>query len=165
MDLSFLDEQFDGTVTPLLRTDVTDDAAWQRVVAAVTAETDFGDDLHEGDGGYVPNVEPVEAADLEGATAGSVAAAWDRHKHGYVLLADERSMREAAAGVDPTVVYVDLYATDEDEEEFGWVYGRSFRTLASVVASIEANLSEANMDFQEYADQADADGGVYRGFS
>ena len=167
MDLSFLDEHFESTITPLLRTDATDDAAWERVVAAVNAELDVGDEgleSEEGDAGYLPNIEPVEARDLEGATPESVAAAWHRRNHGYVLIADERTMREAAAGADPTVVYVDLASTDDDEVELGWVYGRSFRAPASEVAGIEANLSIANMDFEDFADQADLDDGVFRGF-
>jgi len=44
------------------------------------------------------------------------------------------------------------------------VYGRELRCEVGEVASIEVNLSIANMDFDEFADSADADG-VFRGFS
>jgi hypothetical protein len=82
---------------------------------------------------------------------------------GYVLLADHRTMREAAAGGEVTVVYMDLSVAPEDAEEFGWVYGREIRCVVGEVASIESNLSIDNMDFAEFADSADADG-VFRGF-
>jgi hypothetical protein len=43
-------------------------------------------------------------------------------------------------------------------------YGRTFRAVASETPTIEANLSEANMDFHEFADNVDRDG-VFRGFA
>jgi hypothetical protein len=42
-------------------------------------------------------------------------------------------------------------------------YGRSFRTIPTQISGIEANLSIANMDFQDFADSVDRDG-VFRGF-
>jgi hypothetical protein len=65
---------------------------------------------------------------------------------------------------DPSVVYVDLSVTEEDEAEFGDEYGRSFRCVVGEIAAIESNLSIANMDFTEFADYADSHGGVFRGF-
>jgi hypothetical protein len=41
--------------------------------------------------------------------------------------------------------------------------GRSFRVIPTEVWSVENNLSIANMDFDEFADQVDQDG-VFRGF-
>jgi hypothetical protein len=55
-----------------------------------------------------------------------------------------------------------LYAEEEDEE-LGELYGSSFRCTAGEVASIDANLSIANMDFSEFASSVDHDG-VFRGF-
>lgn len=46
-------------------------------------------------------------------------------------------------------------------EDFGSFLGRSFRCAVPEIASIEANLSIANMDFADYADER---GGVFRGF-
>jgi hypothetical protein len=51
----------------------------------------------------------------------------------------------------------------EDADEFGWLYGREFRCEVGEVASIEANLSIANIDFEEFADGVEDDG-VFRGF-
>jgi hypothetical protein len=41
--------------------------------------------------------------------------------------------------------------------------GRTFRAVPSAIQSIENNLSIANMDFWEFADNVDA-AGVFRGF-
>ena len=146
----------DGAM-PLIRTDFTSDEAWQRVVDEVTKETDFGDGAW-----YTPHLQPVSDRGLEGATPETLATAWLRDNHGYVMLADNRSIREGIAGGELTVVFVDLYAEEEDEE-LGELYGSSFRCAVGEVASIEANLSIANMDFSTFADSIDHDG-VFRGF-
>jgi len=54
-----------------------------------------------------------------------------------------------------------LLAVDLDDAP-----GRSFRTIPSEVAAIEANLSLANMDFADFADFAAATwpDGIHRGF-
>lgn len=160
---------FRGDATPLVRTDFQDDAAWQRVVSEVTKEVDFGDEgVDEDEGGpYAPSVEVLEDGAFDGMEPSGIAAAWDRSQEvaGYVLVADEQSMHEAATGDEITVVYLDLTPTDEDAEEFGWIYGRTFRVVTGEVASIEANLSISNMDFAEFADYADERGGVFRGFA
>jgi hypothetical protein len=156
-----LEEHFATSAIPLLRTHFTDDAAWQRVVDQVTAAAFFDDDST----GYLPNIPPVEDLGLDGADSATVAASWDRGRGalGYVLLADEQSMREAAGDDDITVVFVDLSVTDEDEDEFGDVYGRAFRCVVAEVASIEVNLALANVDFSEFAEVADEGDGVFRG--
>lgn len=144
---------------PLIRTDFSADDAWERVVADVSRESDL-----VGDGStYTPNLEAISDIGFDSLTPDALARAWPRDHHGYVVLADRRSMREAAAGDDLTVVLVDLSADDEDEEEFGWVFGQTFRCAAGEVAGIEANLSIANMDFPDFAD-AVGDDGVFRGF-
>lgn len=69
---------------------------------------------------------------------------------GYVLLADQISMADLD---DLSVLYVSIVGHRH----------RSFRCSAKEVASIEANLSLANMDFEDFADNVDSDG-VFRGF-
>ncbi len=51
----------------------------------------------------------------------------------------------------------------EVPEEFNTFPGRTFRTTIPEIASIEANLAIANMDFFEFADNVQPDG-VFRGF-
>jgi len=114
---------------------------------------------------YEPNLAPVEDRAFTSTTGEALAeAAASVGPIGYVLLADGRSMTEAAAGTEITVAYVDLspYAF-EDAEDFNTFPGRTFRCVVDEVASIEANLSIANMDFHEFADSVEADG-VFRGF-
>jgi hypothetical protein len=152
VDLTLLRAHVSDELTPLVRTDFTDDAAWERVVAAVLAPSDL--DGAEPDGDWVMPVVPVDDPAFAGATGATIGAAWSELAGedvvGFALLADSRSMTDAA---DPTVVYVDLY----DE------VGREFRCVVPELASIEVNLSIANMDFHEFADSVAADG-VFRGF-
>jgi hypothetical protein len=170
VNIDLLARHFKSETTPLLRTDFSDDAAWERVAAEVTKAGNFGDEDPDtdpdGGDGYIPNVEPVADPNFDGAPAETIAAQWDRDREpaGYVLLADAQSIREVASGADPTVVYLDLSVTEEDEAEFGDEYGRSFRCVVGEISSIESNLSIANMDFTEFADYADSHGGVFRGF-
>ncbi len=147
----------DGPI-PLIRTDFSADAAWHRVVEEVSREVDFAGD---GDS-YTPSLEAISDAGFDSIAAEILASAWPREHHGYVILADHRSMREATSGGELTVVFVDLSADEEDEEEFGWAVDQAFRCMASEVASIEANLSIANMDFPDFADAVEDDG-VFRG--
>ncbi|WP_436700341.1 DUF6924 domain-containing protein [Nocardioides sp. BYT-33-1] len=144
---------------PLIRTDFSADDAWHRVVEAVSQESDGVADGDE----YAAQQAAISDLSFDSVTPETLASAWPREHPGYVILADHRSMREATSGEDPTVVFVDLSADDEDEEEFGWVFGQAFRCVATAAASIDDNLSIANMDFAEFADAVDDDG-VFRGF-
>jgi hypothetical protein len=144
-----LTSMFQDGVTPLVRADFSDDAAWNRVVSAVTRPTEFGATEDE-PGNYTPNIKPVDSRTFEGLDPQALAAAYDDDSLGFVLLADAESMQDSH---DPTVIYVDL--SDDP--------GRTFRCVASEVAPIEVNLDIANMDFEEFADSVGPDG-VFRGF-
>jgi len=147
----------DEHATPLLRSDFSDDAAWARVVAEVTKGADFG----PGES-YTPIIQPIEDGAFQGATSESLTEQHDGQAFGYVLLADSRTMREAATSGELTVVYVDLSVEPEDAAEFGYELGRAFRCAVGEVATVEANLSISNLDFEDFADYVDQDG-VYRG--
>ena len=69
---------------------------------------------------------------------------------GQIAVADAQTMR------DQTVLLVDF-------NELGEQVGRTFRSIPSEVEPIVANLSLANMDFAEFADNTDPDG-IFRGF-
>lgn len=131
--------------TLLLRTDYSDDAAWQTAVAAATAVyenlgyTGFGAALH-----------PVESPELDGLTpADLVQLPRDRYVT-LLAVADAQTMR------DHTVVLIDLNKYNEQ-------VGRTFRVVPVQLESILVNLDLANMDFFTFADSADPDG-VFRGF-
>jgi len=162
-----LSEAFESEATPLIRTDFSDDAAWQSIVEEVSKPVDFDhpDNPDPGEDAYVPYIVPIDNAKYEGVSGAALAdqAMAADLMQGYVLLADARSMAEAGSG-ELTVDYVDLspYAA-EDAEDFSTFPGRTFRCAVPEVASIEANLSIANMDFHEFADSVAPDG-VFRGF-
>ena len=65
---------------------------------------------------------------------------------GYALLADARSMAEAAGGGEVTVAYVDLSVEDEEDAELLDSFpGNTFRCVTGEIASIEVNLNLANL--------------------
>lgn len=151
------DESTEATV--VVRTDFSDDAAWSAVIEAVSQPIpDLDDDFG---GNFVPIDEPT----LDGLTVETLTA--DLEPLGvtaYVILADARSMSEARSGQVITVDYIDYspYAR-EDAEDFDTFFGRTFRCEAKEVGSIEVNLSLANMDFSDFADEVGPDD-VFRGF-
>lgn len=163
VDVSRLAETFEGSGTPLLRADFSDDEAWNRVIAQVTKPTEFDGSPY---GPYEPSVTAFDDREFEGATGEMLAVACASHAglHGYVIVADARSMHEAASGAELTVDYVDLSVEDdEDADLFQSFLGRTFRCAVREFASVEANLAIANMDFHEFADNVQPDG-VFRGF-
>lgn len=170
MDLNRLAETFGSERTPLIRTDFSDDTAWNLVMAEVTKLVDFGSEDPDADpdyDGYTPNVTPIDDRAFAGVTGETLARAFiaTDETYGYAILVDARSMAEARAGGELTVVYVDLSVADPaDAELFPTFRGRNFRCAVSEFASNGGNLSIANMDFHEFADNTNADG-VFRGFN
>ncbi len=155
MDLGRIIQAFEQGGTPVVRTDFTDDEAWELVVYELTKPDDDGAEAH---------VTPVEDRSLSGVTGDVLGSAFDGQgmSYGYVALADARSMAEAVAGGELTVDYVDLSVADEDTELVDSFPGRSFRCAALQFAAVEVNLSLGNTDFAAFADHVDTDG-VYRG--
>jgi len=121
----------------VLRTDFSDDAAWERLCAAV----------REPRGEFQAYVEFVSDRQYEGLTPEHVLSQ-DSHPT-FIFLAD----RVALSHPDQPILVVDL--CDEP--------GRTFRVIPSAMWSVENNLSLANMDFAEFADSVDPDG-VFREF-
>jgi hypothetical protein len=125
----------------VLRTDFSDDAAWDAVHDAVDAAAEF------------PNATYVSDPRFDGVSIQALvdeeAAAEGDDKAIQVFLADKTTM------TDPShpLLAVDLY----DEP------GRTLRVPVQWYAEISANLCIANMDFAEYADVADGSG-TFRGF-
>ena len=162
VDLDLLRLSFASDATPLIRVDFTDDAAWHRIITRVTETADFaapGEEPQE----YDPNIDPIDHRSFDGISPMELGAAFQvaGEAPGYALIADARSMSEAAAD-ELTLIYVDLSIDDEEAADlFDSHMGNAFRVAAAEIASIEANLSIANMDFSEFANVADPDG-VYR---
>lgn len=134
-----------GMSTLFVRTDYSDDSAWQAVVEAATAVYDSGEDWSVG-----AAMQVVEAPELDGLSPADLVLLPRAGYLSVLAVADTRTMR------DQTVVFVDL-------NEYNEQVGRTFRALPREVEAITANLALANMDFFEFADAADPDG-VFRGF-
>jgi hypothetical protein len=168
VDLARIMEVLESDSTPLIRTDFTDAGAWRTVVTEVSRPVDFDhpDNPDPGDDGFAPEITPLDDRTFDGLTAAALGEAFTAGVAlGYALLADARAMAEARTGGEITLDYVDLSVTDpEDAELFHSFLGRSFRCAVREIASIDANLSIANMDFDDFAGNTDADG-VFRGFA
>ena len=123
----------------LIRTDFTDEARW----GAVLAEA-FEPDAD----GFSPcTLAVVDDPAFDGATPSDVVAAVAAGTSvNYLMVADAITMS------DGTILVIKPGAEPD-----------RFRTTISGVASIDNNLSIANMDFEEFARAADP-AGVFRGF-
>jgi hypothetical protein len=161
--LTQLAHVFEADRTALVRTDFSDDQAWETVVTDVTKAR--GSEGSQVDA-YEPAITVFDDRYFERATGRSMAALVAAHEdvRGYAVLADHRSMTEAARGGELTVLYVDLSVLDDDDPELVSTsfLGRTFRCAVSAVASVQANLAIANLDFSDFADRLDPDG-VFRG--
>jgi len=128
----------------VVRTDFSDDDAWRAVcdlIAAAECE------------GYAPSIVLVEDRGFDGASVADLAQLADPAGPAYIFVVDSRTLADS----EHPVIVVDL------DVVYGQV-GRVFRTIPAEVAGIEANLSIANMDFEEFAEATDGDG-VFRGFT
>lgn len=128
-----------------VRTDYSDNLAWQAALSAATAVYDMDDFERMGRAaaaGGVPALSNLTPEEL-------IALA----REGYlsqIAVADPQTMR------DQTVLFVDF-------NELNGQVGRTFRSIPPEVEPIVANLSLANMDFAEFADNTNPDG-IFCGF-
>lgn len=130
---------YDPDASVLVRTDFTDDAAWDKLVG--DANLPYGADGFSAyfscisdkafDGMSVDDLERVEGD-------ARVVFAADRHS----MLGDERTLIVVGRRMDA---------------------GRSFRVVLEEAWGPENNLRLANMDFADFARAVDGDG-VFRGF-
>ena len=124
----------------VLRTDFWDDAAWDAICAEIGQPVgDFQ--------AYVECVSDPEFVDFTIDQLLSIAA--ESSFRSFVFIVDSVAFSDD----EHPILVVDLFAEP----------GRTFRVIPRVMWSVENNLSIANMDFEEFADSADANG-VFRGF-
>ncbi|MFI7636788.1 DUF6924 domain-containing protein [Nonomuraea sp. NPDC049400] len=129
----------------VVRTGFSDPDAWQavRVALGVTGEESFVEEFQD-------EVEVVDDATYAGLTPDQLLALLPSGYTDPILVVVDSTALESA---EMPVLVVDLV-----EER-----GRAFRVIPAELPDIHSNLSIANMDFFEFADNADADG-VFRGF-
>jgi hypothetical protein len=141
--------------TLLVRTDFTDDDAWDQVRDEATRE--YGPD------GFRANVEPVSDPRWANATWVAVKAAAPAGDAGPSVLFIADSLTFASP--EHSVMVVDLQDQFLSAAEFPEIAGRTpFRCIPSALWDVENNLNIANLDWKDYAGMAADDGGVYRGF-
>lgn len=124
----------------VVRTDFSDDAAWESIKSAITAPVgefmayvDFVDD---------PEYENLSVEKLPSLIAPDGCRA-------FVFLVD----RVTLSHPERPILVIDL--ADEP--------GGTFRVIPSAMWSVENNLSLANLDFVDFAESVD-DAGIFRGF-
>jgi hypothetical protein len=127
--------------TLLLRTDFSDDAMWNSLSEAVQMPNEDG---------FKAFVDCVSDPDYNGLTIEQLVALSPKAgNRNFVFISDQITFTSS----EQPVLVVDL-----SEEP-----GRTFRVIPSEMWSVENNLSIANMDYSEFADNADPDG-IFRGF-
>lgn len=139
--------------TLLVRTDFTDDDAWDQVRDEATRE--YGPD------GFRAYVEPVSDPEWADATWEAVKAASPVTEAGprVLFIADSITL----ASPQHPILVVDLDDKILSVEEFPEIADRRpFRCTPSALWDVENNLNIANLDWEDYVDGADD--GVYRGF-
>lgn len=123
----------------VVRTDFSDDAAWRAVCAAISEPVE----------GFLAYVQFVDDPAFSGASVDRLVELGRDIAKSFLIAADAETMRSA----ERTLLVLDLMVEP----------GRTFRAVPSAIQSVENNLSIANMDFREFADNVDPDG-VFRMF-
>ncbi|MEU8664073.1 DUF6924 domain-containing protein [Actinoplanes philippinensis] len=121
----------------VLRVDFSDDATWTEIREQIGEGATWADD-------------PAWAGTTVQALVDADAAAADHDKLTYVFVADASTMTDP----EHPLLAVDLY----DEP------GRTFRVPPRWFEDVSANLTIANLDFEEFADATGPDG-AYRGMN
>ena len=123
----------------LIRTDFSDESAWQKLLSEVRDPADP----------FIFNMEIVDNGANSSATVDQLMEAIpETYPYSFMVVADSMAISQP----EHPLLVVDLF-----EER-----GRQFRAVAAQVALIDNNLSISNMDFQEFAELVD-DAGVFHG--
>jgi hypothetical protein len=128
------------TSTPLLRTDYSDQKAWEALLAAIATPNE------DGFMAYVDYLEDPAYRDLTPEQV--LALVPEGFDQPILIVAD----RVTLTSPEMPLLVIDLW------EE----HGRVLRVVVEALCDIENNLSISNMDFEEFA--AAAENGVFRGF-
>ena len=126
----------------VLRTDFSDQAAWDRICAAIRKPV--------GIFRFRANVEFLDEPQYANITKDQLLKLIPpNYNHSFIIVADQTAISQP----DHPLLIVDLYERS----------GNEFRSIPPQIQGIENNLSIANMDFEEFADSVDEDG-IFRGF-
>jgi len=129
--------------TLFICTDFQDKVAWDTLVSKVKEPVKpFG---------FVAYVDFVYDIKLSNASIEDIVSQFqESENHTFLFIADKQTFTHP----DNPVLVIDLIKAGE---------GNTFRATPETLQGIENNLSVANMDFSEFAENVDSDG-VFRGF-
>lgn len=126
----------------VIRTDFTDDEVWAAVKSLIARPTPID--------GFQAYVEFVDDRQHDGLSVeGLLTQIPEGSNRIFTFLIDAKTI----ADPEHPVFVVDLFHER----------GRTFRVIPSEMWNVENNLSLANMDWEDFADNTDEDG-VFRGF-
>ena len=131
----------------LVRTDFTDNAAWLAVSAAATAESEEG---------FRADVEPVDDRQND-------EAAWESLREAVAANTNRASVLFVVDSVTLSSSENPILVVDLTQFRIHGTHLKPFRCVPSELWGIDNNLNIANMDWAEFADDADEDG-VFCGF-
>ncbi len=126
----------------VLRTDFSDQDAWDEICAAIREPVGEFHFL-----AYVAFLDHQQYANITKEQLLQLIP--KNYNHTFVILVD----KVAISKPEHPLLVIDLYEKP----------GREFRAIPSQIQGIENNLSIANMDFEEFANAVDKDS-VFRGF-
>ena len=127
----------------MLRTDFTDQAAWEAILASIREPA--------GDHPFLAMVDFLDDPAFDGIEKDRLLELLPEDDESQPCLAIVD--REAIMHPEHPLLIVDL------QEELG----REFRAIPSCIQEIQINLSISNMDFEDFSSAVDDDG-VFRGF-
>ncbi|MER6167624.1 DUF6924 domain-containing protein [Streptomyces violaceorubidus] len=149
--------------TLLIRTDFSDEAAWQALRVAVTTPAEDEADDDDDEDGFLAMLHIVDEPAYEGLTTQEIVALAPEDDD-LLIVADQRAM------TDPEMPLLAIHLRapdDEDEDAEGEDERRGttdeLRVVARELWSLENNIAMANMDWEEFVEAAEDDG-VFRGF-
>jgi hypothetical protein len=126
----------------VLRADFGDETAWKKICAIIQKPVGvfrFRANVHFLDDPQYAGIDKEQLLQLTSRD----------YEHTFIFVADHMAMTHP----EHPLLVIDLYESS----------GQSFRAIPRQVQSIENNLSIANMDFEDFAGSADADG-IFRDF-
>jgi hypothetical protein len=147
--------QQNSDVSLVIRTDFAHELEWTRIQSAI-AEPQTED-------GFIAYVDFVDDRAYEGLTASRLLEIVpEQADDTFAFLVDALALTHP----DRPILVVNLYDFVEGlaDEGKGPQYGATFRVVPSEMWSVQNNLSLANMDWEEFADNVDDDG-IFRGFA
>jgi hypothetical protein len=132
---------------PVIRTDFSDQVAWERVKAGISWVTPDE---------FEANVTYIDDPAFAGLTPTDLLASGpDRATHALMLVVDETTIHSP----EHPILVVDLRSEPDPVDDWrGEPAGRSFRAVPHTIQEIENNLTISNMDWEEFADGVDDDG-------